>query len=118
MLKIVVSNIAHSVAMVSKADWETFVTYEGQSIACGDFEWILRGKSVAAGSDQCSAVKTEFFDKVRVSILMFAVCCCSFCSNFYLYTSYLFSVATSLRKHLATCVTLKTIILMFLLRHK
>jgi hypothetical protein len=46
-----------------KADWETFVTYEGQSIACGDFEWILRGKSVAAGSDQCSAVKTEFFDK-------------------------------------------------------
>jgi len=101
-----------------KADWETFVTYEGQSIACGDFEWILRGKSVAAGSDQCSAVKTEFFDKVRVSILMFAVCCCSFCSNFYLYTSYLFSVATSLQKHLATCVTLKTIILMFLLRHK
>jgi len=46
-----------------KADWETFVTYEGQSIACGDFEWILRGKSVAAGSDQCDAVKDEFYDK-------------------------------------------------------
>ena len=48
-----------------KADWETFVSYEGQSIACGDFEWILRGKSVAADSDQCTAVKDEFYDKVR-----------------------------------------------------
>ena len=35
-----------------KADWETFVTFEGQSVACGDFEWLLREKSVAAGSDQ------------------------------------------------------------------
>lgn len=46
-----------------KADWETFVTYEGKSIACGDFEWILKGKSIAAGSDQCDAVKGEFQDK-------------------------------------------------------
>ena len=46
-----------------KADWETFVSYEGQSIACGDFEWILRGKNVEAGSDQCNAVKDDFFDK-------------------------------------------------------
>lgn len=49
-----------------KADWETFVTYEGQSIACGDFEWILRGKNVEAGSEQCNAVKDEFFDKVWI----------------------------------------------------
>jgi hypothetical protein len=46
-----------------KADWETFVTFEGQSISCGDFEWILRGKSVAVGSDQCIAVKNEFSEK-------------------------------------------------------
>lgn len=46
-----------------KADWNTFVTYEEKSIACGDFEWILRGKSVAADSDQCAAVKDEFYDK-------------------------------------------------------
>ncbi|KAL9184576.1 hypothetical protein ACHAXT_012546 [Thalassiosira profunda] len=46
-----------------KADWETFVTYEGQSIACGDFEWILRGKNVAEGSDQCDAVKDEFYNR-------------------------------------------------------
>jgi len=47
-----------------KADWETFVQYEGQSIACGDFEWILRGKNVESGSEKCDAVKDEFFDKV------------------------------------------------------
>lgn len=46
-----------------KADWSTFVTYEGQSIACGDFEWILRGDNVADGSDTCTAVKEEFSDK-------------------------------------------------------
>jgi hypothetical protein len=49
-----------------KADWETFVTYEGQLIACGDLEWILHGKGVAAGTDQCAAVKGEFQDKVCV----------------------------------------------------
>jgi hypothetical protein len=53
-----------------KADWGTFVIYEGKSIACGDFEWILRGEVVAAGSDQCAAVKGEFQDKV---------CLLSFC---------------------------------------
>jgi hypothetical protein len=54
-----------------KADWETFVQYEGQSMACGDFEWILRDKGVAAGTDQCAAVKGEFSEKV-----------CLFCSRF------------------------------------
>jgi len=46
-----------------KSDWETFVQYEGKSIACGDFEWILRGQNVAADSDKCSAVKEEFYEK-------------------------------------------------------
>lgn len=76
-----------------KADWETFVTYEGQSIACGDFEWILRGKNVAAGSDKCDAVKDDFFDKVIfclpvhtiicIGISLYSikiVRCCLFCS--------------------------------------
>ena len=46
-----------------KADWSTYVSYEGSSIACGDFEWMLKGKGVAADSDTCSAVKDEYFDK-------------------------------------------------------
>ena len=46
-----------------KADWNTFVTYQDQSIACGDFEWILRGDNVAADSDTCNAVKDEFYEK-------------------------------------------------------
>jgi len=44
-----------------KADWSMFVTYEGSSIACGDFEWILKGKGIAADSDTCTAVKDEYF---------------------------------------------------------
>ena len=47
-----------------KADWDTFVTYEDKSISCGDFEWILRGKSVADGTESCNAVQNDFFDKV------------------------------------------------------
>lgn len=50
-----------------KADWETFVNYDQKSIACGDFEWILRGKNVADGSDECNAVKDQFYDTVRLS---------------------------------------------------
>jgi hypothetical protein len=46
-----------------KADWNTFVNYNGKSIACGDFEWILKGENVAADSDTCNTVKEEFFDK-------------------------------------------------------
>ena len=45
-----------------KADWSTFVMYEGKAIACGDFEWILKGKGVTADSDTCIAVKDEYFD--------------------------------------------------------
>lgn len=47
-----------------KADWETFVSYEDRSIACGDFDWILRNDNVEAESDQCSAVREEYYDKV------------------------------------------------------
>jgi len=46
-----------------KADWNTFVTYNGKSIACGDFEWILKSDNVASDSDTCSEVKEEFYDK-------------------------------------------------------
>lgn len=46
-----------------KADWNTFVTYQNKSIACGDFEWILRSGNVASDSDTCSSVKDEFYEK-------------------------------------------------------
>jgi biotin carboxyl carrier protein len=39
------------------------VTYQEQSIACGDFEWILRGDNVAADSDTCQAIYDEFHEK-------------------------------------------------------
>ncbi len=44
-----------------KADWSTFVNYEGSSIACGDFEWILKGRGITAESDTCTAVKEKYF---------------------------------------------------------
>ncbi len=91
-----------------KADWETFVMFEGQSIACGDFEWILRGKSVADGSEQCSAVKDEFYDTVRSFLLiLFLLHACNSLAHWHTF-SILFLPNSAVFKshpHHVTCVT-------------
>jgi chitinase len=87
-----------------KADWETFVMYEGQSISCGDFEWILRGKNVEAGSDTCNAVKDEFHGKVRQCVGPQAYFGPNGQSSLAICPP--FSAASNRQKRRATCVTL------------
>jgi hypothetical protein len=42
--------------------WDNPVEFNGMQFACGELTWILGGKSVEQGSQECDSVQSQYFD--------------------------------------------------------
>lgn len=42
--------------------WDNPVEFNGLTFACGELTWILGGKSVEHGSEECSTMQSQYFD--------------------------------------------------------
>ena len=48
---------------LGRLDWEISVDYNGNSISCGEFEWIFSADNIFENSDDCVSLRSQHFDK-------------------------------------------------------